>query len=358
MVIVTGRVRATPDTLDEALALAREHVERSRVEPGCLEHRVLCEVDEPSTLVFFERWADRDALGDPLPRARVGCLRGSGDRAGRRATRTAHLRGRGRLMATTTRSAAAPARAGLVLLALILVAAVANLNLAVANVALPDIGRAFDASQTQLNLVAVAYSLGLAASVLWLGALGDHHGRKMMLLLGVALSVPACIVAAWAPSIEVLIGARLVGGVAAGMAYPTTLALITALWSGPGRTRSIALWSALGGAISALGPARRRPPARELLVGLGLPRHAAARRAGVHPGVHARAQPRERVVRPGRQPRRGALRAARGRVHPRHQLRRGARQGLAGGRPGCGGGGGAGGVRDPSAPGRRSRSTT
>jgi MFS family permease len=38
------------------------------------------------------------------------------------------------------------------------------------------------------------------------------------------------------------------------MAYPTTLALITALWSGPGRTRSIALWSALGGGISALGP--------------------------------------------------------------------------------------------------------
>ena len=38
------------------------------------------------------------------------------------------------------------------------------------------------------------------------------------------------------------------------MAYPTTLALITALWSGPGRTKSIALWSGLGGAIAALGP--------------------------------------------------------------------------------------------------------
>jgi len=38
------------------------------------------------------------------------------------------------------------------------------------------------------------------------------------------------------------------------MAYPTTLALITALWSGPGRTRSIALWSGLGASISALGP--------------------------------------------------------------------------------------------------------
>jgi EmrB/QacA subfamily drug resistance transporter len=148
----------------------------------------------------------------------------------------------------------APERAPLVLLALILVAAVANLNLAVANVALPDIGKAFDASQTELDLVAVGYSLGLASSVLWLGALGDRYGRKTMLILGVTLSIPACLVAAWAPNAEVLIGARIVGGLSAGMAYPTTLALITALWSGPARTRSIALWSALGGAISALGP--------------------------------------------------------------------------------------------------------
>jgi hypothetical protein len=60
----------------------------------------------------------------------------------------------------------APQRAGLVLIALILAAAVANLNLAVANVALPSIGKAFDSSQTSLNLIAVGYSLGLAASVL------------------------------------------------------------------------------------------------------------------------------------------------------------------------------------------------
>jgi EmrB/QacA subfamily drug resistance transporter len=148
----------------------------------------------------------------------------------------------------------APRRAALVLGALILVAAVANLNLAVANVALPDIGAAFDAGQTTLNLVAVGYSLGLAASVLYLGALGDRYGRKMMLLLGMGLSIPASLLAGLAPSIETLFVARLLGGIAAGMAYPTTLALITALWSGPQRTKAIALWSALGGAISALGP--------------------------------------------------------------------------------------------------------
>lgn len=155
---------------------------------------------------------------------------------------------------TSVEKGSVPARAGLVLFVLILVAAVANLNLAVANVALPEIGRDFDASQTQLNLVAVAYSLGLAASVLYLGAIGDRYGRKLLLVLGMTLSIPACVVAGFAPNVEVLFGARLLGGLSAGLAYPTTLALITALWSGPARTKAIALWSALGGALSALGP--------------------------------------------------------------------------------------------------------
>jgi EmrB/QacA subfamily drug resistance transporter len=148
----------------------------------------------------------------------------------------------------------APQRAGLVLAALIAVAAVANLGLAVANVALPSIGQHFDSSQTALNLIAVGYSLGLAASVLYLGAIGDRYGRKLLLIAGMVLTIPADCLAAWAPSDSVLIVARIIGGLAAGMAYPTTLALITALWSGPARTRAIALWAATGGAISLLGP--------------------------------------------------------------------------------------------------------
>src|SRR5689334_24286864 len=89
----------------------------------------------------------------------------------------------------------APARAPLVLVSLILVAAVANLNLAVANVALPDIGKHFDSSQTTLDLIAVGYSLGLAATVLYLGAIGDRYGRKLLLVLGTSLAVPASLLA-------------------------------------------------------------------------------------------------------------------------------------------------------------------
>jgi len=156
---------------------------------------------------------------------------------------------------TASSAKGAPPRAGLVLCALILVAAVANLNLSVANVALPSIGAHFDSGQTTLDMIAVGYSLGLACSVLWLGALGDRYGRKMMLLLGTVLAIPMSVLAATAPSDIVLVLARIGGGLAAGMAYPTTLALITALWApGAGRTKSIALWSGLGGAIAALGP--------------------------------------------------------------------------------------------------------
>src|SRR5215471_16507973 len=151
-------------------------------------------------------------------------------------------------------ASAEPNRAGAALFALILVAAVANLNLAVANVALPKIGEAFDASQTSLNLIAVGYSLGLAASVLYFGALGDRYGRKMMLIVGTALAIPFSLLAAWSPNEYVLFVARVGGGLSAGMAFPTTLALITALWSGPARTKSIALWSGIGAAIAALGP--------------------------------------------------------------------------------------------------------
>lgn len=140
------------------------------------------------------------------------------------------------------------------LIALILAAGVANMNLSIANVALPDIGKSLGASQVGLNLVAVGFSLGLSISVLYLGALGDRYGRKMMLVLGLALGIPAAMLAALANSVELLTAARLLGGIAAGMAYPTTLALITALWTGNKRTRAIALWSALGAALSAISP--------------------------------------------------------------------------------------------------------
>lgn len=147
-----------------------------------------------------------------------------------------------------------PPRAPLVLTALILAALVCNINLAAANVALPDVGDAFGATQTALNLVAVGCGLGLAMSVLYLGALADRYGRKQLLMLGLALTVVASFLSAFSPSVEVLIAARIFTGVAAGMAFPTTLSLITALWAqGPRRTVAIALWSGVSATAAVIG---------------------------------------------------------------------------------------------------------
>ena len=62
MIVVTGSVTARPETFDEVRRLSLEHVHRSRTEPGCISHAVHVDCENPLTLVFFERWADRATL--------------------------------------------------------------------------------------------------------------------------------------------------------------------------------------------------------------------------------------------------------------------------------------------------------
>jgi quinol monooxygenase YgiN len=62
VLIVTGSIRARPDSIERVLELSLEHVRRSRQEHGCLLHSVHRDVEDPLRLVFLEHWVDTDAL--------------------------------------------------------------------------------------------------------------------------------------------------------------------------------------------------------------------------------------------------------------------------------------------------------
>ena len=191
-------------------------------------------------------------------------------------------------------------RPALVLASLILVAAVANLNLAVANVALPSIGnglrRVADRAQPDRGR--------LLARPGRIGALPRRDRRPLRPQADAdprhwrSRSRPACSPPGRRRR-RSSSRARLLGGLAAGMAYPTTLALITALWSGPGAHQVDRAVVGHRRRDLRARPAALRRPARALLVGLGLPDHAAAggRRARAGRGRTCRATSTRRPTR-------------------------------------------------------------
>lgn len=62
MIIVLGSVLIRDSSVADALIASQEHVERSRQEPGCLEHGVSIDAQAPNRLVFVERWASMESL--------------------------------------------------------------------------------------------------------------------------------------------------------------------------------------------------------------------------------------------------------------------------------------------------------
>ncbi|MFM5955268.1 MAG: putative quinol monooxygenase [Novosphingobium sp.] len=62
MIIITGHVRLKPEHRDAAIALGIEHSQRSRAEPGCLEHNCHVDAEDQDRMVFVEEWADMNAV--------------------------------------------------------------------------------------------------------------------------------------------------------------------------------------------------------------------------------------------------------------------------------------------------------
>src|SRR5437588_3541624 len=113
----------------------------------------------------------------------------------------------------------------------------------VLNVAVPAIRAGFGGSLAGAQWVLNAYTLTLAGLLLTAGALGDRIGLRRTFLVGASVFTAASAACAAAPSILVLIAARVVQGVGAAALLPATLALIPYLFRDrAGRTRATVVW--------------------------------------------------------------------------------------------------------------------
>src|SRR6478609_5946338 len=124
---------------------------------------------------------------------------------------------------------------GWTLAASILASSLAFVDGSVTNVALPAIRQDLSASAADLQWVVNAYLLPLSALLLFGGTAGDRFGRRRVFLFGTAGFAVASLACAFAPTLEVLLGARFVQGLAAAMLMPNSLALLGSAYQGEAR---------------------------------------------------------------------------------------------------------------------------
>ncbi len=116
----------------------------------------------------------------------------------------------------------------LALLSLSLSMLLSSLGISIANVGLPTLAQAFDASVQNVQWVVIAYLLTITTLIVSVGRLGDSIGRRRLLLAGLAVFSLASALCGFAPSLELLIAARALQGLgaAAMMALTLTLAFV------------------------------------------------------------------------------------------------------------------------------------
>jgi EmrB/QacA subfamily drug resistance transporter len=124
---------------------------------------------------------------------------------------------------------------------------VIGLDNTILNVALPTLVRELGASASQLQWMVDAYILVFAGLLLTMGAIGDRFGRKRALSIGLLLFGLGSLGAAFSGSANMLIATRAAMGIGGALIMPSTLSIITNVFSGPERGRAIAAWAAVSG---------------------------------------------------------------------------------------------------------------
>jgi len=142
----------------------------------------------------------------------------------------------------------------MVLAATVLASSLAFLDGAVVNIALPAIGLDLGAEEAALSRIVTGYLLPLGTLQLLAGALGDHYGRRRMLVAGIVVFTIASCLCAVAPGAALLMAARIVQGVGAALVLPNSLAVLGSAFRDGERGRAIGTWTAAGALASAVGP--------------------------------------------------------------------------------------------------------
>ncbi|CAN7509163.1 MFS transporter [Neorhizobium tomejilense] len=126
-----------------------------------------------------------------------------------------------------------------------------SLGTSVANVGLPTLAQAYDASFQQVQWVVLAYLLAITTLIVSVGRLGDIAGRRRLLLAGITLFTVASIACGIAPTLGILIAARAAQGLGAAAMMALTMAFVADIFP---KTRTGAAMGLLG-TMSAIGTA-------------------------------------------------------------------------------------------------------
>lgn len=144
------------------------------------------------------------------------------------------------------------------LIAVVLGSGIVFLDSTIVNVALRAIGDQLPATVVGVlegqSYIVNGYLLTLSALLILAGALADRYGRRRMFVIGMAGFGVSSLACGLAPSMELLIGARLVQGAFGALLVPTSLALINATFEGAERGRAFGVWAAATSALTVLGP--------------------------------------------------------------------------------------------------------
>ena len=130
-----------------------------------------------------------------------------------------------------------------------------SLDLFIVNIAFPAIGEHFgSASLGSLSWILSGYAIVFAALLVPAGRWADAFGRKRAFLLGLGVFVLASAGCALAPSVGVLVGARVVQAAGGALMLPTSLGLMLPEFEPRERHMAIGVWAATGGVAAAAGP--------------------------------------------------------------------------------------------------------